>query len=220
MSHELRTPLNAILGFTGTILMGLPGPLNDEQARQLRTVQTNGRHLLSLINDLLDLARIESGKLELSLESIDGQGLLEEVAVGLSPLAHEKGLELSVVPSAARPQVCSDRRLLRQILINLANNAIKFTDRGGIRMRISRELKDDRSVTRFAVIDTGRGIKPGDQARLFAAFEQIDSSPSHHSEGTGLGLYISQMLAGSIGASITFQSEFGRGSTFTLELAE
>ncbi len=128
MSHELRTPLNAILGFTGTLLMGLPGPLNAVQTKQLRTVQTSGRHLLSLINDLLDLARIESGKLELHVELIDCQELLDEVAVGLRPLAEAKGSSWRC-PPRERGRGHSDRRGLSQILINLTNNAIKFTER-------------------------------------------------------------------------------------------
>ena len=220
MSHELRTPLNAILGFTGTILMGLPGPLNDEQTKQLRIVQASGRHLLSLINDLLDVARIESGKLELKIEPIDCGALLEEVAVGLRPLAQEKGLEFTVVVPAQRLELRNDRRALSQILINLANNAIKFTDHGWVRLELSRKHEDEKPITRFTVIDTGPGIKPGDQERLFAAFEQVESSTLRPHDGTGLGLYISQALASFVGAAITFESEFGQGSAFTLELSE
>jgi signal transduction histidine kinase len=220
MSHELRTPLNAILGFTGTILMGLPGPLNDEQTKQLRTVQSNGKHLLSLINDMLDLAKIESGKVELNVEPIDCQGLMEEVTVGLRPLAEKKGLELAMVAPADRLEVHTDRRVLSQILINLANNAIKFTDQGAVRLQLSRQTRERASLTRFTVTDTGRGIKPDDQERLFAAFERIESPTTAPGEGTGLGLYICQTLATSIGSAITFESEFGEGSAFTLELSE
>ena len=218
MSHELRTPLNAILGFTGILLMGMPGPLNDEQTKQLRTVQTNGRHLLSLINDLLDLARIESGKMTLKPEPIDCQELLDEVAVGLRPLADAKGLELTVLAPDSRIEVLSDRRAVRQILINLANNAIKFTDAGSVRLHLTKGDNDGASSVRFTVVDTGRGIKASDQERLFAAFEQIDSASALPYEGTGLGLYICQTLATFIGAAITFQSDFGQGSSFTFEL--
>jgi protein-histidine pros-kinase len=211
--------LNAILGFTGTLLMGLPGPLNEVQTKQLRTVQTSGRHLLSLINDLLDLARIESGKLDLRPESIDCDELLNEVAVGLKPLAAEKGIGLEVcTPDPSL--VHTDRRSLRQILINLANNAIKFTDDGAVRLELSRQSDDAGTVTRFTVIDTGCGIKAEDQEQLFAAFQQIGSEGANPYEGTGLGLYISQTLATAIGAEIAFRSEFGTGSTFTLELRE
>jgi protein-histidine pros-kinase len=216
MSHELRTPLNAILGFTGTLVMGLPGPLNAEQTKQLKTVQTNGKHLLSLINDLLDLARIESGKIELVIESIDGEALLQEVALGLRPLAEEKGLAIDVVADKGHT-VESDRRALRQILINLANNAIKFTDEGRISLELHR-TDATAQVTRFSVVDTGCGIKEADQKQLFAAFEQIGGSGTHPYAGTGLGLYICQTLAALMGAAITFESAFGQGSTFGLEL--
>ena len=217
MSHELRTPLNAILGFTGTLLMGLPGPLNDEQTQQLRTVQANGRHLLALINELLDLARIESGKIELNIEPIDCMELLEDVAVGLRPLATDKAIALDVEPTPKPITVHSDRRALKQILINLTNNAIKFTDDGGVRLRLSSSEGAD-AVTRFEVIDSGRGIRTEDQERIFAAFEQIGSSTASPLEGTGLGLYICQTLSSLIGGEISFTSEFGRGTTFTLGL--
>lgn len=219
-SHELRTPLNAILGFTVVLLMGLSGDLNDEQTKQLRTVESSGKHLLSLINDLLDLAKIESGKVELSIESIDCQELLEEVAVGLRPLADEKGLELIVVGPAERLEVHSDRRALSQILINLASNAIKFTDHGSVRLLLRRRTHHGAILTGLTVVDTGRGIKPRDQEHLFAAFEQIASSTAQPYEGTGLGLYICLKLAALIGAAIRFESEFGSGSAFTLDLSE
>jgi PAS domain S-box-containing protein len=217
MSHELRTPLNAILGFTGTILMQLPGPLNDEQTSQLRIVRANGRHLLSLINELLDLARIESGKIELHMEQLDCVQLLEEVVLGLLPVAEEKRIELAVESPAARRAVRSDRRALKQILINLTNNAIKFTDEGAVVLRLSHP-DGDGAVTRLDVVDSGRGIKADDQERVFAAFEQIGASTASPLEGTGLGLYICQTLSTLIGADITFTSEFGRGTTFTLDL--
>jgi PAS domain S-box-containing protein len=218
MSHELRTPLNAILGFTGTLLMSLPGPLNDEQTQQLRTVQHGGRHLLSLINDLLDLSRIESGKLELHLEPFNCPELLEEVAAGLRPLAEQKGLGLEVLCCADPVELTCDRRAVSQILINLTNNAIKFTDSGSVRLELSQRLEANRSVTRFAVIDTGRGIAPEHHARLFAAFEQIKNADTPMREGTGLGLHISQALAGQIGGNITVESVPMQGSTFALEI--
>ncbi len=217
-SHELRTPLNAILGFTGTLLMGLQGPLNDKQTRQLRTVQRSGRHLLSLIDDLLDLARIESGKVELHPEAFDCHALLDEVAVGLRPLAEEKGLNLEVAPILAAIELLCDRRAVSQILINLTNNAIKFTDQGSVRLELSQRIDRERSLTRFAVIDTGPGIALEDQARLFTAFERIASADARQIEGAGLGLHISRALADVIGGSITLESATGEGSTFTLEV--
>jgi PAS domain S-box-containing protein len=218
MSHELRTPLNAVLGFTGTLLMGLPGPLTDEQKKQLTTVQLNGRHLLSLINDLLDLAKIESGKVEVNLEPVACRALLSEVALGLRPLAEGKGIELELASPDQEVEVRSDRRALSQILINLTNNAIKFTDQGRVRLAVTRQGNGEAGVSGFSVADTGRGIKNEDQERLFAAFEQ--TSGYRPQEGTGLGLYISQKLAGLIGGTISFESELGRGSTFTLELRD
>jgi signal transduction histidine kinase len=217
MSHELRTPLNAILGFTGTLLMGIAGPLNDEQTRQLRTVEHGGRHLLSLINDLLDLAQIESGKVALHAEPIDCPELLEEVARGLRPLAAQKGLGLEVVCCVDPLELTCDRRAVSQILINLTNNAIKFTDNGNVRLVLSQQLNEKRTVTTFAVIDTGRGIAPEDHKRLFTAFEQIKNAGTEpEGEGNGLGLHISQTLAGRIGATITFESSPGTGSIFAL----
>ncbi len=218
MSHELRTPLNAILGFTGTILMKLPGDLNAEQERQLRVVQANGRHLLSLINDLLDLARIESGKLSLKLERIDCSALLEQVVTGLRPLADAKQIEFGVRDGDGGVAVKSDRRALRQILINLANNAIKFTDEGHVQLAVRRD--EGRGTTLFTVTDSGCGIRAEDQARLFAAFEQINEPTAGPHEGTGLGLYICNSLAAALDASISFVSEPGAGSTFSLELRD
>jgi protein-histidine pros-kinase len=219
MSHELRTPLNAILGFTGTMLMELPGPLNELQRKQLRTVQSSGRHLLSLINDLLDLARIESGKVELNIETIVGGELLEEIASTLRPLADAKGIGLEIVADAELT-VSSDRRALRQILINLANNAIKFTDEGRVLLKLSRHEGPGVAQAHFSVIDSGCGIGAEDQAKLFDAFEQVAGSGERPYEGTGLGLYICRTLAGVLDAAISFESEVGRGSTFTLELAD
>jgi protein-histidine pros-kinase len=217
MSHELRTPLNAVLGFTGTMLMGLSGPLTDQQRSQLETVQGNGKHLLSIINDLLDLAQIESGEIELKFEQVDCRIVLDEVVSGLRPLADEKGIDLrSKVPDHA-VVVDTDRRALSQILINLASNAIKITDEGGVRVELSSH-DNGGPVTRFSVIDTGMGIKAADRETLFAAFQQVASSTSRRHEGTGLGLYISQRLAQLIRGEIDFESEHGKGSTFVFEL--
>ena len=218
MSHELRTPLNAILGFTGTMLMGLSGPLTDDQQRQLETVQANGKHLLAIINDLLDVAKIESGKVELRFERVDCRALVEDVVSGLRPLADEKGIALQARVPVDEVVFETDRRSLNQILINLTNNAIKFTDKGVVRVEL--EVRDDGQgqLTRFRVIDTGIGIKPADQDKLFAAFQQAEPSATRRYEGTGLGLYISRRLAQLIGAEISFESELGTGSVFLLDL--
>jgi signal transduction histidine kinase len=215
MSHELRTPLNAIIGFTGTLLMRLPGPLTPDQDHQLKTVQGSARHLLSLINDLLDLAKIESGNVENQTEPIACQAVLDEVVAALRPLAEAKGLVFESRLLAGGATVRADRRAFSQILINLTNNAIKFTDSGQVRL----ELVDPGAhspMIEIRVIDSGMGIKPEDQEKLFKAFSRLVSSGRH--AGTGLGLHLSQKLAGLLGGSITFTSEPGTGSTFVLSL--
>jgi protein-histidine pros-kinase len=220
MSHELRTPLNAVIGFTGTLLMRLPGPLTDDQESQLRTVQTSARQLLSLINDLLDLAKIESGKVEVHFERVSCQTVIDEVASALSPLAVAKGLTFEVTPAPQDCIVQTDRRALSQILINLTNNAIKFTEKGHVSLDVARRDGDGRARTEIRIRDTGAGILPEDKARLFQAFEQIESTASRRHEGTGLGLYLSQKLAALLGGKITCDSERGRGTTFTVVLPE
>jgi protein-histidine pros-kinase len=217
MSHELRTPLNAIIGFTGTLLMKLPGPLTSDQEKQLRIVQNSGRHLLALINDLLDLAKVEAGKVELHLEPLELRGILEEVVATLAPRAHEKGLELRASLPPASFSMPLDARVLTQIVINLVNNAIKFTREGEI--RIGCDWEPGRSVA-IHVEDTGIGIREEDQHRLFEAFARIDAAGAQRQEGTGLGLHLSQKLAHLLGGRIDFRSEYGKGSTFTLLLKQ
>jgi len=214
MSHELRTPLNAIIGFTGTLLMKLPGPLNGDQEQQLSTVQVSAKHLLSLINDLLDLAKIESGKVEIKYESIVCQSVVEEVAAALRPLSESKGLDFQVRAPAGSVRVESDRRILSQILINLTNNAIKFTDKGKVQIELGTRPENGHSLATIAVIDTGVGIRPEDKEKLFQAFQQVDID--HRGEGTGLGLYLSQKLAVLIKGRIELESEYGKGSVFRL----
>jgi PAS domain S-box-containing protein len=218
MSHELRTPLNAVIGFTGTLLMKLPGPLTGDQESQLRTVQTSARQLLSLINDLLDLAKIESGKVEVHFERVSCQSVIDEVASALSPLAVAKGLTFAVTPAAEDFAVQTDRRALGQILINLTNNAIKFTESGRVSLDVAQRRFEAQARIEISIRDTGAGISPEDKARLFQAFEQIESTISRRHEGTGLGLYLSQKLAALLGGTITCDSELGRGSTFTVVL--
>ena len=218
MSHELRTPLNAVIGFTGTLLMKLPGPLTGDQESQLRTVQTSARQLLSLINDLLDLAKIESGKVEVHFERVSCRSVIDEVASALSPLAVAKGLTFAVTPAAEDFAVQTDRRALSQILINLTNNAIKFTESGRVSLDVAQRRIEGQARIEISIRDTGAGISPEDKARLFQAFEQIEDTISRRHEGTGLGLYLSQKLAALLGGTITCDSELGRGSTFTVVL--
>ncbi len=219
MSHELRTPLNAIIGFTGTLLMKLPGPLNADQDKQLKTVQTSARHLLALINDLLDLAKIDAGKVELHREATGCAGVLDEAVTALRPMAEAKGLELTFSPPQDDVRLQTDRRALSQIVINLVNNAIKFTESGSVHVAIARRRVEGRSVVEISVADTGVGIREEDQAKLFAAFARLDTGTGKSYEGTGLGLHLSQKLAGLLGGSISLRSEYRKGSTFTLRLA-
>jgi protein-histidine pros-kinase len=217
MSHELRTPLNAIIGFTGVLLMRLPGPLTADQEHHLRTSQTSARHLLSLINDLLDLAKIESGKLELNLELVEAQSILVEVAASLRPLAEGKGLQFELLMPKRPVKIITDRRALSQILLNLAGNAIKFTERGQVTVRIQRNRRNGHLLTRMSVVDTGPGIDVQDQARLFKPFSQLQHG-NDEQDGTGLGLHLSQQLAQLIGGTVECESVPGRGSRFTLSL--
>jgi two-component system sensor histidine kinase/response regulator len=236
MSHELRTPLNAIIGFTGTLLMRLPGPLTAEQEKQLTTVQSSARHLLSLINDLLDLAKIQSGKVDLHLEPVVCQEVIGEVAANLRQLAERKGLRFDLAVPADPIVLQTDRRALSQIIINLTNNAIKFTERGSVQVSLRRKTNDQgrsaaeetsaplvvglSSLVEFTVHDTGMGIRAEDQAGLFEAFTQARPADSLAREGAGLGLHLSQRLAGLLGGSIECTSEFGQGSLFTLLISE
>jgi protein-histidine pros-kinase len=220
MSHELRTPLNAIIGFTGTLLMRLPGPLTADQEKQLKTVQSSGKHLHSLINDLLDLAKIESGKAELQREAVNCREVIEEIQTSLRPLTEGKGLIFSIEIPREELVVWTDRRALHQILLNLANNALKFTDKGNVHIHVTETASKSGPVVEFAVTDTGRGIRLEDQDKLFQAFTQVDASSGNRYEGTGLGLHLSQTLAELLAGRITFESEFGKGSTFRLTLSQ
>ena len=213
MSHELRTPLNAIIGFTGALLMKLPGAINAQQEEQLNIVQTSARHLLSLINDLLDMAKIESGKMQMRPETVACRALLSEVAATLRPQAEKKGLQLTFDAPATEIRVVTDARALRQIVLNLCNNAIKFTDTGSVTIELRQPGKD--LPLEIAVTDTGIGIRPEDQGKLFEVFSQVDST---HRDGAGLGLHLSRKLAQLIHGTLQFRSEPGRGSRFWLTL--
>jgi two-component system, sensor histidine kinase and response regulator len=220
MSHELRTPLNAIIGFTGTLLMKLPGPLTTDQERQLRTIRHSAEHLLTLINDMLDLAKIESGKVELRLEPVVCQVAIEEVITTLRTLADAKGITLEATMPPQELVLSTDRRALSQILLNLTNNAIKFTEQGSVRLTLSQHPQQGRRVTEISVVDTGIGIDPDEQTKLFQLFTQVDDAHQHRQKGSGLGLHLSQKLAGLLGGQITVQSTAGQGSTFTVHLPE
>ena len=200
MSHELRTPLNAILGFTGTMLMKLPGPLTDEQERQLHIVQWSGRHLLSLINDILDLAKVQSGKRELNFEQVPIRDVVSDVATSLASFAEEKNIEFRNYVAPDVEYLTTDRRSFRQILLNLTDNAIKYTEKGFVHIAV-RYVHEDGALV-VSVADTGIGIKTDDVERLFEAFEQLDTSTTRRTTGTGLGLYLSRSLAHLLGGEL------------------
>jgi protein-histidine pros-kinase len=215
MSHELRTPLNSIIGFTGMMLMKLSGPLTAEQERQLQTVERSANHLLSLINDLLDLNKIEAGKLELNPEPVVCQTVVKEILRVLESLATRKGLRLEWTPPPEDLVVRTDRRALTEILLNVVSNAIKFTEHGQVRVDLEPRVTGAGATAEFRIMDTGIGITLADQARLFRPFEQLDGY-ARAVPGTGLGLFLSRKLANLLGGNIQLTSEYGRGTTVTL----
>ncbi len=213
MSHELRTPLNSIIGFTGILLQEMSGKLNDEQRKQLAFVQTSGRHLLELINDVLDISKIEAGEVSLVLDEFELMDLVREVADTFSPAVAEKGLQLITdVPSLA---ITSDKRRVKQVLMNLVSNAVKFTDHGLV--SIMGEILETQTLE-MRVRDTGVGMTENEMERLFYPFQQIDDRLTRRFEGTGLGLYLSKTLLALLGGSISVNSRRGEGSEFTFTL--
>jgi PAS domain S-box-containing protein len=214
MSHELRTPLNSIIGFTGILLMGLVGPLSQEQDKQLNMIQDSARHLLELINDVLDISKIEAGQIELAREPFDMRVTIQKSLEKIMPLAEKKGLALTAGIAPSVGQVTGDRRRVEQVLINLLNNAVKFTQQGQV--RIESQVEEMWLVTK--VIDTGIGIRQEDMDTLFKPFRQVDSGITRQYEGTGLGLSICKRLVETMGGNIWIESEWGKGSTFAFSL--
>jgi PAS domain S-box-containing protein len=214
ISHELRTPLNSIIGFTEIVLRELSGPLNDEQRRQLTIVQDSSRLLLDLINEILDLSRIEAGRMHFSRESFDLAEVLQRQVDSLASQADSKGLGLECRIGPGVATMFSDAKRVTQIVANLLSNAIKFTERGRVALDAARE--GDR--VRIDVHDTGPGMTAEDLSRLFKPFVQVGQAQGQHREGTGLGLVISRHLARALGGDIEVASEPGRGTTFTVLL--
>jgi hypothetical protein len=214
MSHELRTPLNSIIGFTGIILRERVGPLNDEQKKQLNMVKNSSQHLLALINDVLDISKIEAGQLQLVNEEINLPQIIEKALLSVRPLAESKGIELKYKVSPNINSVMGDNRRVEQILLNLLSNAIKFTEKGFVEIVAGED--GDNIIIR--VMDTGIGIKKEDMETVFENFRQIDSGLSRKYEGTGLGLSISKRLAELMRGKIWVESVWGKGSTFSFSL--
>lgn len=219
MSHELRTPMNAIIGYTDLLLDEVDGPLNDEQKASLKKVSANARHLLQLINDVLDISKIESGKIELRPKEVSLKDLIDGIMVTFEPMISKKGLTFSLEIEPGAEKLFVDEDKARQILINLISNAVKFTHKGGItvRARVSERGLDSDGKPQFieiAVIDTGIGIKSEDLDKIFDKFAQADVSTTRQYEGTGLGLSIVRGLVALHKGMVWAESEVGKGSTF------
>jgi PAS domain S-box-containing protein len=223
MSHELRTPLNAILGLSEAMQDEVFGELNERQIKSLRTIRRSGRHLLSLINDILDVSKIEAGKLELEIVTTAVQDLCGSSLIFVKQQAFDKQIKLDVHLPPAVGNIAVDERRMRQVLINLLSNAVKFTPTGGrITLSVTRQEKGDSeegsSWIEFKVIDTGIGISAVDQSKLFQPFMQLDSSLNRQHAGTGLGLTLVKQIAELHGGTVQLQSELNHGSCFTVTL--
>ncbi len=214
MSHELRTPLNAVLGYTELMLDNIYGAISDRSREVLRRVEANGKHLLQMINDILDLSRIEAGQIELTVTHYDMSDLVRGCAAGMESIAQAKGLDLRTVIAPNLPTARGDERRVTQILLNLIGNALKFTERGHVAVVVG----SVDGVFEIDVHDTGPGIAPHEQERIFGEFQQVDSSTTRRNAGTGLGLSISRLLVASQNGTLTVESQLGTGSVFHVRL--
>ncbi|HMF98064.1 MAG TPA: ATP-binding protein, partial [Vicinamibacterales bacterium] len=216
MSHEFRTPLNAMLGYTSMLLQGVAGELEPPVRRQLGRIESNGRHLLTIINEILDISRIEAGRMPLQLSTFRIPELLGEVKSELEPIIIRSKLVVTIDLQKELKSISSDRQKVKQILLNLLSNALKFTHHGSVTIT-GRQFPKERAIS-LSVTDTGIGIAPTDQERVFEDFRQLDNTPTRAYGGTGLGLSICRRLAQMLDGGITVQSQVGKGSTFTLTL--
>jgi signal transduction histidine kinase len=214
MSHELRTPLNSIIGFTGILRQGLPGPLNEEQKKQLGMVKNSADHLLALINDVLEISKIEAGQLKVASTNFDLGAAIQKAVQVVRPMAEKKGLGLTFDIAEDVGTVKSDQRRVEQILLNILSNAIKFTEQG--RVRLDCAVREGSVVT--TVTDTGIGIEKDEIPKLFRPFHQVETGITRRYEGTGLGLSICSRLIELLGGTIWAESEPGRGSRFSFTL--
>jgi signal transduction histidine kinase len=216
MSHEFRTPLNAILGYTHMLLNGVTGPVSDSQRKSLTRIDSNSRHLLALISDILDITRIEAGRMPLNLTSFKVGDLIDEVLSELEPIIKRSNLNVSTRVRRNVPGLRTDRQKVKQIVLNLLSNALKFTPIGSVTIAASYDGKS--RMVSISVKDTGVGIPEPDHAKVFEDFRQLDSSPARGYGGTGLGLSICRRLANTLGGTIDLVSSEGQGSMFTLRL--
>lgn len=212
MSHELRTPLNSIIGFSGILMKQLPGPLNEEQKKQIRMIKSSGCHLLSLINDILDISKIEAGEISPEIESFNIKDVIEEVIRMVWPFAESKHLPVYFVNTPEIGNISSDRKRVHQVILNLVNNAIKFTEKGSVNIHCYKENE----FLKVEVADTGIGIKAEDINLLFNPFVQLENNLTRKFEGTGLGLSISKKLMEMLNGGIVVESEYGKGTRFIL----
>ncbi len=217
MSHELRTPMNAIIGFSQVLLRQRSGALQDQQVQMLQCIHTNGKSLLALIDDILDLSKIEARRLELKLKPFNLGQLVKTTLAELQPLADDKGLDFRFETELDNLEVCNDRDRLRQILVNLLANAIKFTERGWVAVRIA-AAPESRDRLCLSVQDTGIGIAPEQQTHIFEEFRQVDQTSTRRYSGTGLGLAIAKSLVELMQGQIAVSSELGAGATFQVWL--
>ncbi len=212
MSHELRTPLNSIIGYTGIILMGMAGSLNEEQINQLNKVKNNARHLLDLINDILDISKIEADRVELSLEEFSLNKLVNEIIEIIHPKSEEKKLVVKAITNQDIT-VITDMRRLKQVVLNLVANAVNYTEKGKVEI-LTETLQGEK--LKLTVKDSGIGISIDEMKRLFQPFQQIDSTLTKKNKGTGLGLYLSKKIMHLLGGEIFVKSEQGFGSEFSI----